>query len=178
MENNSNGFLPEGYEQPKGSSNYLKLEKGENKFRILSKPIVGWIDWKDNKPMRFRMNEKPAKPVDAKKPIKHFWAFIVWDYKTNQVKILELTQSSIQSAITSLIKDEDWGSPYSYDIKVIRTGDSMETVYQVNPVPHKALANEIVVEYNSKPCNLEALYTGEDPWAATEVVTPLEDMPF
>ena len=56
-------FLPEGYEAPQGTGNYMKLQSGENKFRILSKPIIGWLDWKDNKPHRFRMKERPEKPM-------------------------------------------------------------------------------------------------------------------
>ena len=86
-------FLPQDYTSPKSFNNYMKLQEGENKIRILSRPIIGWEDWLNNKPIRFRMSEKPAKPVDAKKPIKHFWAFVVWNYAEEQIQILHLTQA-------------------------------------------------------------------------------------
>src|SRR5690606_20654859 len=90
-------FLPEGYEAPQGTGNYMKLQSGENKFRILSKPIIGWLDWKDNKPYRFRIKERPEKPM-GDKPVRHFWAFIVWNYNAEAVQILEITQATIQKA--------------------------------------------------------------------------------
>lgn len=177
MNNQNNDFLPEGYEQPKGNTNYLKFEKGENKFRILSKPIIGWLDWENKKPLRFQMDEKPEKPIDPTKAIKHFWAFIVWDYKTMSIKILEITQASIQGAIKDLSNNSDWGAPYGYDIKVNRSGDGMETEYSVMPSPHKVLPNEVSDAFNKKACDLDLLFEGKDPFAPSGKVTPME-IPF
>ena len=39
--------MPEGYEKPKTGGGYMKLQQGENRIRIFSRPIVGWID-RDN----------------------------------------------------------------------------------------------------------------------------------
>ncbi len=139
-----NDFLPQDYEAPVSSAhNYFKFEKGENRFRILSKPIIGWLDWQDKKPLRFRFDKKPTAPIDPKKPIKHFWAFVVWNYKSEALQILEVTQSSIQGAIQSLTRDADWGSPFLYDIKVIKAGELLDTTYTVNPVPHKPVTKEV-----------------------------------
>lgn len=168
-----NTFLPEGYEQPEGNSNYLKLQKGDNKFRILSRPVVGWVDWKDKKPFRFAMNAKPDKPFDPKKPIKHFWAFLVWDATNEGVKILELTQQTIQQSIGHLSKDEEWGAPFEYDIKVGRKGEGLETEYTVTPSPKKPLTDDIKKAALEKPCNLEALFSGSDPWVVTDKQTEL-----
>jgi hypothetical protein len=162
---NTNDFLPQGYEAPKGNENYMKLEKGENKFRILSKPILGWIDWKDNKPLRFRMSDKPSQPVDPKKPIKHFWAMVVYSYKSDKVQILELTQRSIQARIETLAKDEEWGSPLGYDLKITRKGDGMETEYDVTPSVPKPLPDAISGLYSKMIIDIDALYTGGDPFA-------------
>jgi hypothetical protein len=52
------GALPEGYTPPKSSGNYMKLIQGVNKFRILSKIIVGWETWVEEDGKR--------KPVRAK----------------------------------------------------------------------------------------------------------------
>lgn len=185
MTNNTNDFLPDGYEAPKSQGqNYVKLEKGENKIRILSKPIIGWLDWRDKKPLRFPMSEKPH-PVDPKIPVKHFWAFVVWNYKTETISIMEITQSTIQHAIQALSKDEDWGNPFRYDIKIIKTGDGMETEYTVNPVPHKPVTAEVQNAFMLKgEIKLTNLFSGGDPFEnakpveVVKEVEPLNDMPF
>ncbi len=174
-----NEFLPDGYEVPKGDSSYLKFQTGENKFRVLSKPIIGWEDWKDNKPLRFPMDKKPTAPIDPKKPIKHFWAFVVWDYNAKRISILEITQKSVQAAIKTLSADADWGSPFNYDIKVTKTGSNMETEYAVNPVPHKAIHAQILDLWENTPVNLQALFSGDDPFATgqamAETAKPKDD---
>jgi len=175
MSNDS--FLPEDYVQLTGNKNYMKFEQGENRFRILSKPIIGWIDWKDKKPLRFGIKDKPSAPVDPTKPIKHFWAFVVWDAKENSIKILEITQAGIQSAIGTLAKDADWGSPFNYDIKVVKTGEKLETEYAVNPVPHKAISKEIKELLAAKPIDLQKLFAGEDPFETDKLVV-VDDLPF
>lgn len=171
-------FLPQDYEQPKTGGNYMKFENGENRFRILSKPIIGWLDWKDKKPYRFRMNEKPEKPFDPAKAVRHFWAMIVWNYKSGRIEVLEITQAGIQAAITNLFKDADWGAPYGYDIKVSRTGSGLETEYAINPVPHKATAQEIQDAFMSTAVDLERLFDGENPFDVKKGEVLKSDLPF
>lgn len=170
----TNDFLPQGYEQPKGNANYMKLEKGSNEFRILTKPIIGWLDWKDKKPLRFRMDNKPSAPVDPTKPIKHFWSFIVWNYTTASIQILEITQGTIQGAINSLVNNPKWGAPYNYDISVDRKGDGMDTEYTIMPSPKSPLANGVADAFGKKPCNIEMLFDSQDPFNPTGTVTSME----
>lgn len=157
-------FLPQDYTAPKTTSHYLKLQDGENRIRILSKPVFGWEDWQDRKPVRFTMDSKP-KPSDPKKPVKHFWSFIVWNVNEAQIQIMQITQKSIQKFIESLSRDEDWGLPFEYDIKINREGEGMETEYTVNPVPHKPVSQEILDAFKERPINLDALFSGGDPFA-------------
>ncbi len=157
-------FLPEDYKAPSSSKNYMKIVDGENRFRILSAPILGWQDWKENKPMRFRFNNKPLSPVDANKPIRHFWAFIVFNYNDEMIQVLEITQATILKAIETLSKDTDWGAPYFYDIKIHKKGEKTDTEYTVNPAPKKPTDPYIIQEFHDKPCWLEALYEGNDPF--------------
>jgi len=156
-------FLPENYETPQGGGSYMKLQQGDNKLRILSKPIIGWLDWKDKVPHRFTMKAKPEKPL-GEQAIKHFWAMIVFDYADQSVKILEITQSTIQKAIEDLAKNEDWGSPHEYDIKITKKGQDKQTEYSVMPSPKKPLSEEIKKAATDKPINLEALYKNGDPF--------------
>jgi hypothetical protein len=130
----------------------------------LSAPVLGWEDWQDKKPVRFRFEEKPGKPIDATKPVKHFWAFIVWNYLEKKIQILQITQTTIRNKIEALSKDEEWGAPYFYDLKIIKKGEGVKTEYEVNPAPHRALTPEVMNAFKSKPCNLEALFESGDPF--------------
>ena len=165
-------FLPSGYQAPK-TQYYMKMKTGENKFRILSAPVIGWEDWDNKKPVRFHYDDKPASSVDPTKPMKHFWAMIVWNYGEECIQILQVTQASIRNAIEHLCNDADWGLPYTYDIKVTKKGDGMDTEYMVNPLPHKPVADFIVKAYKDRPCNLDAIFEGADPFAKWDVFTPM-----
>jgi len=171
-------FLPEGYKAPTASGYYMKLVDGENRIRIMSKPVVGWEDWKDNKPIRFAMDKKPAKPIDPKKPVKHFWAMVVFNYNEEQIQVYQINQATIRKSIEALSNDADWGAPYCYDIKIMKTGDGVDTEYAVNPVPHKPIDPYLVTCFNERPCNLNALFDGADPFSpewATDQQTKLAD---
>jgi hypothetical protein len=159
-------FLPEDYKAPTSNGHYAKLQDGENRIRILSKPILGWEDWIDNKPYRFRMDKKPASSFDTNRPIRHFWAFIIFNYTTQEIEIMQITQATVRKAIEGLCKDSDWGVPFHYDIKIIKSGQSMDTEYSVNPVPHKPVDEIIVNAFMDRPIYLEALFDNKDPFSS------------
>ncbi len=159
---NQIAFYEEEYELPLSKNhNYLKLQPGENKFRILSRPVVGWETWVEKKPVRYRFNEKPAKTED----LKHFWSMIVWSYANESIQILHITQASVLKALDILIKDPDWGAPFFYDIKIVKEGEAKETRYRVNPLPNKPLNPAIEKAFEAKRCDLDALFVGEDPFS-------------
>ena len=159
-------FLPEGYEAPKSSNFYMKLQDGENKIRILTKPILGWEDWIENKPVRYRLEDKPKNSFDPKKPLRHFWSFVVWNYNEEQIQILHLTQVTIRNNIEALCNDSDWGIPFFYDIKIIKKGEGTNREYLVNPLPHKSLDPSIIECFNERPCYLEAIFDNADPFSS------------
>jgi len=185
-------FLPQDYKMPKTRSNYMKFEEGENRFRIMSSPIVGYEWWVNeggevrqkgdkpqsgDKPVRIRMKDKM--PVDAAGNYKHFWAMVVYNHKEDQIQILQINQSSIQSSIENIVKDEDWGDPKGnkgYDLVVTRSGEGLDTTYSVVPKPRKELSEDIIDKYKSTKINLDALYDGDDPFATGEEVD-LEELP-
>lgn len=154
----------------------MKLQQGANRIRILGSAVVGYEGWKDNKPVRKRMNEAiPMSEVDDVDRVKHFWAFPVWNYEAEQVQILEITQKGIQKAIKALVADSDWGDPKNYDLVITRSGEKLDTEYSVQPKPTKKLDEAIEQIYNDTPINLEALFTNGDPFAEVEVKS--EDIP-
>lgn len=160
-------FLPDQYVIPTAPSNYLKFQDGLNRIRILSSAIVGWEYFtKDNKPVR-QAEPFDDEPHDIKQggKVKPFWAFVVWNYQTSSVQILELTQKSIMNAIKSLVDNPKWGDPKQYDIAITRTGESLDTEYNVQGEPPIGpTSEEILTAYKARPINLEALYEGANPF--------------
>lgn len=166
-------FLPSNYEAPKSNSSYMKFQDGVNKLRVLSSAIVGYEYWtQDNKPVRIKEYPK-VQPADLRmeddgRPtkIKHFWAFTVWNYAEEKMQILEVTQATIQKGIMSLVNDEDWGDPKQYDLKITKTGKKLDTDYTIGTGPGKTeLPIEIATEFTMNEPNLNALFSGEDPFA-------------
>jgi hypothetical protein len=171
-------MLPKGYELPKAGGNYLRFESGENRFRIMSDYIVGmeyWVEKADKRvPVRIRMEDKmhPDDLEFVKDAPRHFWACVVYDYADSKIKIMEITQKSLMRTLTGLEEDPDWGDPKGtkgYDVVVIKTGEKMETRYELRAKPKKELDPGIVQLFKDTSVNLNALYKGEDPFAeATE----------
>ncbi len=159
----------------------MKLKQGANKFRFLDAPIMGYEYWtEDRKPVRAKDLWKVI-PADADisgqrgwNP-KHFWAMPVWNFDDKAIQILELTQVTILNALQELIHNEDWGDPRNYSITVTRKGEALETEYSVVPSPAQPTPADIIEAYKAKPINLEALYTGDNPF---EVVDSVVDKEF
>lgn len=169
-------FLPEGYKEP-SQSNYMKFEKGENCFRVLDSAIVGWVWWEDKqdggrKPIRVRMNERVPSGTDCKL----FWAFPVWNYRDEKVQILEITQSSIRKTIESYVRNQKWGDPKEYDLVVTKTGEGLETEYAVIAEPKEKLPEDILKAFKETPIDLEALYSGDDPFSLDRDVIDIDDI--
>ncbi|MHB1059888.1 MAG: hypothetical protein ACYC0F_18600, partial [Rhodanobacter sp.] len=51
--------------------------------------------------------------------------------------------------------------------KIIKDGEGKETEYSVNPIPHKPIDPYLVESFNKKPCCLDALFAGADPFNVT-----------
>jgi hypothetical protein len=167
-------FLPDKYQIPDTGAKYMKFKKGDNRFRILSSPILGyewWVETEEGrKPKRVPMDAQisPDELDPSEDPPKHFWAMVVFDYDDEKVKVLEITQKSIMRNLRGLSEDEDWGDPKGdggYDIVVERTGEGFETRYSVKPKPRKKLKSGVMQMYEDMNIKLEALYKGDDPFA-------------
>ncbi len=163
--------LPEGYDKIPSTGRYMKLLEGKNVFRVLGSAITGWEYW-NTAGKAVRLRERPSgRPADirteddGKEPIKHFWAFPVWNYADKMIQVLEVTQSTIQNGIKALVDDENWGDPKGYDIAVNKSGSGFGTEYSVLGIPPKPLDAAILDEYQKNAVNLAALYDGGDPFA-------------
>ena len=177
-----NDFMPKDYEVPKSQGGgYMKFKKWDNKFRILDSMIV-WYEYftVENKPKR--SPEYPwSTPNDIKDDwkVKHFWAFPVWNYQDEAIQILEVTQVSIQESIEAYVKNEKRGSPFEYDIIVNRSGEWLETKYQVTVDPKEALSKEIEEAKKEMNIDMNQLFLGDSPFVDSKEEKKEEDnLPF
>lgn len=160
-------FLPKGYKLPDDSS-YMKFAQGKNKFRILSSLVTGYVYWKEGEngkdvPVRSRIEPEDTSDGKVNKKtgkvdVNHFWLVAVWDYSSESIKTLEITQKGIQKYILGLVNDPDWGKPQGYDLVVNREGDGLNTKYTTTAAPHKPLPAEIIEAYGRSKINLEAVF--------------------
>jgi len=168
--------LPTGYKEPI-TSNYMRFDEGENTFRILSPVTVGmefWVtkdDGKGRTPVRRKMDEEikiteleeNPKSGELDMP-KHFWACVAWNRSAEKIQILHITQASIRKAIAALERSKGWGDAREYDITVTREGQGFDTEYSTMPEPKAKVEKKILDIYENTKINLEALFSGDDPF--------------
>ena len=165
------------YAVPKGESRYLKFEEGATEFMPLASAIIGWSYWnKDNKPVRF--SEKPEGAVEDLPDIRtdqygnfklsHFWVFPVIECATGKVKILEITQGTVQQQIRKYALNEKWGSPVQkYTFTVDRDESGNITKYSTMANPLSETPEDWMNEWKQVEANgfdLNELYSGGDPF--------------
>lgn len=159
-------FFPDSdYKMPE-TSNYMKFNEGDNTFRVLSSAVIGFEYFRaDNKPVRMKTSPDVI-PSDIKEggAIKHFWAFIVYNYEAKRIQILELTQKGIMKTMQSYIKNPKWGNPRDYDFIVTRTGSGMDTEYAITVNPKAPIEQSITDRFTKMKVDLEALFTNDDPF--------------
>jgi hypothetical protein len=136
-------FIPQDYVAPTPSGGeFLRLpEDGKSiRFIPLSTLVSGYTYWDDAKnsyrsPVEFtdtpglREGEKP----------KHFWMFHVLDLDELTIKIIEITQVSVQRDIISQIELKDYNFMNgTYGFRVTRKGKGKnDTKYTTTPTPVK-----------------------------------------
>ena len=101
--------LPNDYHPPEKPSNYLKLTEGSHKFRIMSDIIVGeeWWEEIDGKNTPKRVRHELELPEGIEK-YKRFWAMIVWNYDTETIQILNITQCKVIQFCTGRMIQKRW----------------------------------------------------------------------
>lgn len=169
----------EDYSIPKSPSMYMKFEESEDgtEFMPLASAITGYEYWNvDNKPVRsaeaFDEIPEDIKKKDGKpEPIKHFWAFPVWDFADKKVKVLQITQKTIMTAIRDYTRNAKWGSPimkYSFTVK--RDDSSDITRYTTMANPSDPTIDYAITEAWEQAVqngfDITRLYEGGDPFTA------------
>lgn len=159
-------FLPDGYELPKPQSQFVALEEGDNRLRILSRAVVGWEAWMDGEAVRIEGEENTfdvdnVDTGDYGKKLYHFWAFIVWNADLKKIQIWQVSQRSILSGLWNLLQQEEWGDPRNYGIIVTKTVTKKKTEYKVVGVPPKPLTEEVKKALADTNLTLEKVFAEE-----------------
>jgi hypothetical protein len=155
-----------------GSGRYINPAKieGEIRLRFFGSGITGFEAWTDdNKPIRWetKPDELPAniRQQEGYQTLKRFLAGVVYDYASESFKILQITQKTLMDQLFKFMKDEDYGDPTGYDVKISRSGEGKKTEYTLVAAPPRAVAKDIQSAYDNLTCNLNALFDGDDPFA-------------
>jgi len=164
----SNSFLPAGISVPASEGGaYTKFAGTETRLRSMSPPIQGWEYWTtDDKAVRSatEIKGRPANMREKNKfgeaeRVQGFWAMIVWNYTSGRIEVWQCKQVTLLRALHDLIKDEDWGDPRAYDLKVKKTqGDKVS--YTLTAVPKQPMSAEIKAAFKATPIDRGALLTG------------------
>jgi hypothetical protein len=149
---------------------------------------MGYEYWKtiDKKrtPVRKRLDEKidtndleiDQKSGELELP-KFFWAVKVYNWDEDKVQVWVVRQAKIRKPLEAYARNKKWGDPINYDVVVTRTGLGFnDTDYQVvaNP-PIEPLSKESQDKCDAVKVNLDALFSGGDPFTKSEVVTANND---
>jgi hypothetical protein len=165
-----NSFLDENYEVPTSGGGYTKLEMGENRMRILSSPVLMWVEWREGSVSRHPFTTKEDKPKvgpGEKDSVKHAWGLKIWNYNTGKIEVFELDKQNVITALTAYSKDKDWGHPKKYDIVIKKEGSGMKTEYSLITKPHSEATDEIYEAYTENPIDLSKLLINESPFMSS-----------
>lgn len=136
-----NGIL-DGIDLPAGGGDSMfvnKFDQGQNRFRILNKPTVGYVWWPESggKPERVANTTDIPSGIDAK----YFWFIpVIID---DEVKLLEIKQKSVMQQLLALEGNKEWGDLTKYDVTVTRSGENLDTTYTVVPNPKAQLKTDV-----------------------------------
>lgn len=170
------------YEEPIKYGNYMKLEEGENKFRILSEGVVGSEAWEEYEDEEGREKRRPYRTLEGEKmemgridsEPKIFEAYFVYNYKASKIQILNLTQKTVARGIRKFTKDESWGSPLNYDLVITKTvgnNPRYDTKYSVIAKPPFVLDSNIQKQWEQSGFSknyLYLLFANLDPFSVRE----------
>jgi hypothetical protein len=133
------------------TANYIKLEDGTNRVRIVSEPVEAYehfITSADNKKsvVDCKGNHCNICTTGDKAKKKYHFAAISRNAQAKnamvaKVELLTVGQT-VYTALYDLMVSDDWkfDSVPDYDITITKRGTGLDTEYSVQPVPSKALS--------------------------------------
>lgn len=150
------------YEVPKGESNYLKMEDGDNRIRLTSKPIE--LKLHEVRGVKFStvlcQGENCELCAKGDK-IKYKYAYVVLSRKDGKAYVYE-APITVFRQIVAFATDPEYGSPEEYDLTIKMSGQKPNITYQVIASPKKVklttAEEEVLVQAH---LNLEEQYANK-----------------
>jgi hypothetical protein len=171
----------EALKSSKGGSDFLDLEQGANRVRIVSEPEVMRQHWLGGKPTAC-VGKDVCELCENGDKAKVQFLFYVIDRKDGALKIGRFG-STIVGRLRELQEDADYAFDEvpGYDVKINRKGEGKETEYTLNPSPATDLtAEEAALIVAARPLEEVAVNLGKP--APTSVPSskdvPDEDLGF
>lgn len=73
-------------------------------------------------------------------------SMFVFDYQSETIKVLELTQKGLIKELDALSQDEDYKNLTEWDFTITRTGLALNTEYALRPAPRKKGFDDKIAE--------------------------------
>lgn len=147
---------------------YVKFWDTPVKLRVLTWITVARSDWDKSgeKSKEYLTQEKqsPLNPWDEKNQPKQVRLIWVYNHTEKKVQLWNVSQVSIMKELKRLSKDEDFGDPREYDIKVTKVVSSSKTEYKVDWLWKGALSTEAQTVVDAKPIFPENAIGDWDIW--------------
>jgi hypothetical protein len=151
------------------SGGYLSASKltdgGQMRFAIVSEsPLEYWTVWGEldgqKKPFRFLDIPSPSdieielgdfrqrEKLDGSglEQPKFAISLFVFDYQSESIKVLELTQKGLIKELDQCSQEEDYQDLNEWDFTISRTGLQLNTEYKLRPAPRKKGYDDKIAE--------------------------------
>lgn len=128
------------YNIPGGDSSFLKIETGENRLRLCSKPTELISHQTSAEGAKFATTPCQGENCELCKQGKkknYKYAYIVLNRKDGKVYLYE-APITVFRQIAAYATNEEYGDPQEYDITIKREGEKPNVTYTVMASPKKA----------------------------------------
>ena len=175
-----------------GYLNPSKIQSGSSvRFALLSdQPLEFYECWgeaADGSVKPFRFAEDPSaddistemgddytrrqnRDGTAPEPVKFAIAAPVYNFETEGVQIMQLTQKSIIRELDGISQMEDYANLLEHDFVLGKEGNGLNTEYSLRPVPRKKGSDKAIggawTEAQESGFDIGRLLTGENPFKA------------
>ncbi len=157
-------------------SDFMQLEQGDNKGRILSNPqqfAVHWVVDETGKKRKVNCATTGC-PVclrgqDTDKPQAR-WLIKYYNRKESRVQLLEIT-SQVVNGVKDLVNDPEWGTVTEYDVNIKRGTPGSQPLYKVVPGRRAPLTTEerqALAEFDGRVTSFDKFITPPTPAAVSE----------
>jgi hypothetical protein len=138
------GKLDSWDEADLGGSDYMNLDEGSNRIRVITSPYQFYSHWAIdqagvNRKVRCALDGCPLCQQGERAVAR--WVFGVINYKSNKPAIIEIGPQ-IYKQIHAFSKNPRWGDPRKYSMDIVRQPKGSQPLYIVTPEPKEAMTDE------------------------------------